>query len=108
MSGDGFTVQPAALRAAATGQEAAAGTAESTARAVESATAQGNLFGVIGQLAGLDAGYRGWVTDEVTSLEALVQHLHDLADGLRANAEAYEHTDSGNADHLASQYREGS
>ncbi|MGC4748188.1 type VII secretion target [Micromonospora sp. DT201] len=108
MSGTGFTVQPEALRAAATGQEAAAGAAESTARAVESATAQGNLFGVIGQLAGLDAGYRGWVTDEVTSLEGLVQHLHDLADGLRANAEAYEYTDSGNAEHLASQYRERS
>ncbi|MFG2049739.1 type VII secretion target [Micromonospora sp. NPDC048935] len=108
MSGDGFTVQPAALRAAAAGQEAVAGAAESTARTVESATAQGNLFGVIGQMAGLDAGYRGWVADEVTSLQALVEYLHDLADGLHTNAEAYEHTDSGNADHLASQYPERS
>ncbi|MEH0845199.1 type VII secretion target [Micromonospora sp. CPCC 205711] len=108
MSGDGFTVQPEALRAAAGGQEAAAGVAESTARTVESATAQGNLFGVIGQMAGMDAGYRGWVADEVASLDGLARHLRDLADGLRANAEAYEHTDSGNAEHLASRYRERS
>ncbi|GAB3959668.1 type VII secretion target [Micromonospora vulcania] len=108
MSGNGFTVQPEALRAAAGGQEAAAGAAESTARTVESATAQGNLFGMIGQLAGLDAGYRGWVADEVSSLNGLVQHLHDLAEGLRASAESYEYTDSGNAEHLASRYRERS
>lgn len=108
MSGDGFTVRPDALRAAAERQEAAAEIAGQTAGTVESATARGNLFGMIGQMAGLDASYRGWVAGEVTSLNDLAHHLADIADGLRANADEYEQTDAGSAEQLARRYPERS
>ncbi|MEU2611864.1 type VII secretion target [Micromonospora sp. NPDC007271] len=106
MSGAGFHVDPDVLQQAAAAQEALAEGATQTARTVEAATAQGNLFGVVGQLAGLDAGYRGWVADEVASLDGLARYLADLADGLRDNAASYTSADTTNAEHLANRYPE--
>jgi hypothetical protein len=106
VTGDGFHVEPDVLQQAAAAQEALAKVATQSARTVESATAQGNLFGVVGQMAGLDAGYRGWVADEVASLDSLARYLVDLADGLRDNAASYAAADATNADQLASRYPE--
>jgi uncharacterized protein YukE len=92
-SGEGFEVKAAELRASAAVHAGQAGSAAKVASTVQAATAQGNLFGTIGQMAGLDRSYQSWVDGEVNALQELSRFLNDLGDGLRVTADTYEAID---------------
>jgi aryl-alcohol dehydrogenase-like predicted oxidoreductase len=89
VSGAGFEVREESLEAAAEFQTAAAAQADRVSVTVREATAQGNLFGMMGQLAGLDATYRTWTEQEAEGLRDLSRLLDNLGAGLRQAAVNY-------------------
>jgi len=65
------------------------------AQTVQSATASGNLFGLLGRMTGLDDSYQNWVHAETDALTELDRMVGDLAAGLIRTVEVYAATDRG-------------
>jgi hypothetical protein len=99
MTAPGFEVREEGIDASAEFQDAASAHVDQLSVTVREATAQGNLFGAVGQLAGIDATYRSWTEQEATGLHDLGRRIDELGRALRqvsANYRAAEHANDGN------------
>ena len=73
---------------------------------VQSATASGNVFGLIGEHTGLADTYRAWQEDEVTQLGEVAAMTGDLAAGLRQTADTYRQADQDTDTHIRDLHRQ--
>lgn len=104
MSAEHVQVESTRLRASRQFQLEQANRASEIACSVRTTATVGNAFGKIGQIAGLERSYLGWVDGEAASLEELTRMLTDLADGLSFTADDYDGVDQSAADRVAGSY----
>ncbi|HEV7825072.1 MAG TPA: hypothetical protein VGP02_09215 [Mycobacteriales bacterium] len=100
----GFEVREESIDAAAEFQDGASAHVDRMSVTVREATADGNLFGVIGQLAGIDTTYRTWTAQEAAGLHDLARYLENLGAGLRQAAANYRTVEATNGDVLRGVY----
>jgi hypothetical protein len=104
MTAPGFEVREQALLASVELHAAASSNMDRLSVAIRDATAQGNLFGLVGRMTGTDATYRAWTEQEATGLLDLARYLASLGNGLRQAAENYRSAEGTNGEVMRGVY----